>query len=348
MSRPASRLYSIGLALLAATAAGCDWIPVRRRVDPSLYPVRSRKIDAPDLARTGPPRAVAPDEAPLPPLPVLTPFTEAEIASVTAPTPLLDEALARATLVEEATREAIEDEPPPPEPPRPVLQMGDPQPAPPLILETIPPALDPPLAVAPPPLAALPPFDPNASKNPLDAPAAPASSPISDDPAPGPETGAAVPGILHSVLQLIAQPNDADESTTGDEQPLRILDVRFCSRVDGFRRFVEADPLNCRPGQEILLYVEVQGVHYAFRGAAYESDLELALELIDARTGQIVWRDDHAVQDHTTAPIADYFANYRGRLPDQLAAGRYRVRLRLSDLRTHAHSERELALGLPQ
>src|SRR5690349_25121481 len=99
------------LALPLAAAAGCDWIPVRRRLDPSLYPVPSRPgaaylrndrsslrpgpapppTDRADLAAQGPAEGRHP-----PPLPELTPTTPEDAPAPAAPTPFPDAALARA------------------------------------------------------------------------------------------------------------------------------------------------------------------------------------------------------------------------------------------------------------
>ncbi|QDV37995.1 hypothetical protein [Tautonia plasticadhaerens] len=102
------------LAMLLALAAGCDWIPVRRRLDPSLYPVPVRANATylrgdrgPDDA--GPDDASRPDDRTdadrladrrdLPPLPVLEPVSPEEALAPPAPTPMLDAALVRANAV---------------------------------------------------------------------------------------------------------------------------------------------------------------------------------------------------------------------------------------------------------
>lgn len=108
------------LAMPLAVAVGCDWIPVRRRLDPSLYPVpvradatylqgdRDRGGPGPDEAsrRVDRPAADRPaDRRALPPLPALTRVTPEEALAPPAPTPLLDAALVRANAVRSAAFE---------------------------------------------------------------------------------------------------------------------------------------------------------------------------------------------------------------------------------------------------
>jgi hypothetical protein len=112
MQMVASNWRAAALAMTLTVAAGCDWIPVRRRLDPSLYPVPVR-ADATYLR--GDPRGSEPvpaaeagrriaqaqeaDRRDLPPLPGLSPVSPVEVLYPPAPTPLLDAALVRAVAV---------------------------------------------------------------------------------------------------------------------------------------------------------------------------------------------------------------------------------------------------------
>lgn len=104
------------LMIPLAVMAGCDWIPVRRRVDPALYPIPNRPD--PDLIRgrrpvltpasvkaSGPGKVADPaatDDRRLPPLPELVRVSPGEILEQSAPTPLLDAALERAEAIHPA------------------------------------------------------------------------------------------------------------------------------------------------------------------------------------------------------------------------------------------------------
>jgi hypothetical protein len=115
MQMVASNWRAAALAMTLTVAAGCDWIPVRRRLDPSLYPVPVR-ADATYLR--GDPRGSNPgptteadrriaqaqdgDRRDLPPLPELSLVSPDEVVYPLAPTPLLDAALVRAVALRSA------------------------------------------------------------------------------------------------------------------------------------------------------------------------------------------------------------------------------------------------------
>ena len=111
---------ALALVLPLVAIAGCDWIPARRRISPSLYPVpvrpdggyirtdrvAGRPPDVPDLRiATEDARptevAVAPAAKPTA-LPALFPITSEEALTAAPPTPILDAALARAKEVRAA------------------------------------------------------------------------------------------------------------------------------------------------------------------------------------------------------------------------------------------------------
>lgn len=341
MRRVTAGWHGAWLAGLMTASAGCDWIPVRRRVDPALYPVSSRTP-----SDVGPPMAVArADEAPperLPPLPVLTPYTDAELARATAPTPLLDEALARAVLLEQATVEALAREESPPEP-RPVLQLADPVPPPEgPIAEPV--AADP---VPPPFESALgPPVEPRA----LDpAVTEPSRAPADPTPPPRADAGGTVedPSLWMTVMGMLAQ--EAEAGTPGDGERVRaslqITDCRLCTRVDGFQRFQGTDPNACRAGQRLLVYCELEGVDYEPAGVGYRSEIGLTVELVDAVSGRVIWSDDRRVEDVSEAPRRDYFLIYKDwALPESLEPGRYLLNVAIADRRTGERSHRGLTL----
>ncbi len=333
--------------LLVATA-GCDWIPVRRRVDPKLYPV-----SAPTRSDVGAPEIAHPDRASLPPklppLPKLRPYSAAELAHATAPTPLLDEALARAEMVENATAEAIEDEPTPPPTPRPILQLADPKPPLPAPIEQSETMTPVPAEPTPPPFEPVPgpPVEPPV-REPfvlVPAPSEAAAPRAKVGPAPAEDDTT----LWRTVMELMAEKSAAaaSKSAVPEKLRLRIADSRICTRVDGYRSFLAADPTACRAGQNLLVYCELEGVNYEPVGSGYRSELELRVELVYAESGRVVWSDDRPVTDETVAPRQDYFLTYKDwTLPEPLEPGRYLLNMRIEDERSGDAARRGLMLTI--
>lgn len=106
---------AIGLALtVGLIGAGCHRLAIRR-VDSGLDPRRLGEV-GPSL-RGGEGVVTATAGVPLPPLP-LRPIDDREALDPSAPTPLLDHALARARATDQAIADEL-DAPPAPPPPAP-------------------------------------------------------------------------------------------------------------------------------------------------------------------------------------------------------------------------------------
>jgi len=113
------------------------------------------------------------------------------------------------------------------------------------------------------------------------------------------------------------------------------LDVRnlaFCPRVFSFGRFVEYDNTTFRPGQEVLLYVEVDNFAVEQKGEEYETHLQGEYSIFDAqnaRVKNVVLPHDKQLCNNRRR---DYFIAYRLHLPDDLPAGSYLLQLTIEDM----------------
>jgi hypothetical protein len=352
MFRPAASNRLTLLALLVLSVCGCDWIPVRRRLDPSLYPVRTEKKAKTERSEPQDKSLASKPPAPLPQLPPLTPFTEAEVAKATAPTPLLDEAFARASLVEQATVDAMDDESDRDPPPKSFLHIPDPEPVKLPVQEPAPDSEPTPLEPC-----TIPPFDPPGPIQfetiPSPAPAQSSGSPSStpavrpspDDVSQSASKAGSAAAILQTALKLLDQRAPSSKLPT-DGRFLEISDCRLCRRVDGFGKFIDADPQAVQAGQPILVYCEVAGVTYTPSGASVTSNLEVSLELIRADTLKPTWRSSRTSTDSSDAPGDHYYLSYIDRLPDDLEPGRYRIRVQIRDPKTRQQAGSDLALTI--
>ncbi|WP_152050978.1 hypothetical protein [Tautonia marina] len=398
------------LMIPLASLAGCDWLPVRRRIDPALYPVPARpdpalirghrKLSPASTETTPHPTSLAggPIDRPLPLLPDLVPVSPDELFGPPAATPMLDAALVRAQAIETAVFDdgtssstgveptsSARDETLPEEflqesteiDPSQSIEPGD----------TLPSAM--PASVEVPPI-------PNEVPDPLDAtettdPGLDRDSlhdSIGIEPTSAVETpeirseeqeGSSLERLLEETQAQLTREEQNAESPTSDEQLLkqiamgefqgkindsnlwqtvmqlladsepetdtmtgtfpeasvsllRVGRIAFCREVLGFDRIKPFDSETLQAGQKILVYAEVEGVHYLPEDGGQVSRLSTTLEILDDGESPLRWSNVVPVEDRCSRPRHDYFVAYRLALPESLAPGRYRLRVSQHDL----------------
>lgn len=347
-----------GLAAAIAATAGCRWVPVRRIEPPAAA-----------LPEPGEPANVLPDAA-LPPLPELRSISDDEAFRVGSPTPLLDAAAARDAAVKRAV--ATPTLPTTPEP-VPVLEGSEATPTPPAtsglpVFEVPPRAEEPgagggteaPLAEVPPP--ARPPADesePQASA-PVGREDAAGAKPRAGSPPeesqdghprpldPPPKPGD--PGLWETVMAALATPDATptlEPLATPPGPGFSISEMRFCRKVLGFARTEPLSTESCRPGQEVLIYCELEGLRDEEGEAGFRSRLSARLQILPKSGGAPIWQVELGEQvDVCRRRRRDFFASYRLRLPEGLRAGAYEIRLVQKDLLAEAETSRALPLTI--
>lgn len=126
-----------------------------------------------------------------------------------------------------------------------------------------------------------------------------------------------------------------------------LLDVRsaaFCSRVDsyGIYKRLNSGPDEFRPGQEALLYAEVENFSSEARSEGFHTSLASRYEIANDR-GEIVARHEFPPLEETCAnQRRDFFIQHHMQVPKGLPTGRYRLRLVLTDV--HARKSGEALL----
>ncbi len=142
-----------------------------------------------------------------------------------------------------------------------------------------------------------------------------------------------------------------------DQAPLEITDLQICRKVKGYGDFEPIDPTSCRPGQGLILYCELAGVHaepdeprHGFR-----SRLTSRVELVHVNVQDGSGPDDGAplwsqslgtADDLCRRRRRDYYVNYRIHLPPSIAPGSYELRLIQDDLIAHQTARRGLRLEI--
>lgn len=107
--------------------------------------------------------------------------------------------------------------------------------------------------------------------------------------------------------------------------------LAFCTEVTSFgvyRPFAERE---LSPGQEVLLYAEIENFVSEQRTDGFHTMLESSYEIIDAGGKRVDSRNFGATEDVCRQARRDFFIRYQFALPAGIGPGTYTLRLSIQD-----------------
>jgi len=114
------------------------------------------------------------------------------------------------------------------------------------------------------------------------------------------------------------------------------LDVRnaaFCTRVDSFGRYKEFEKYEFQPGQEVLLYVEIDNFATKETVEGFESAFQATYQILDP-TGRPVFDQELPLQSEICRNRRrDLFIAYQLWMPRRIYPGPYTLQLTVEDLK---------------
>jgi hypothetical protein len=118
-----------------------------------------------------------------------------------------------------------------------------------------------------------------------------------------------------------------------DRVPLGLINLRVCRNVLGFGSFEPLETSGLKPGQPIILYCELTGLHFRSKGSSFVSRLSSRVELVDVRDNSRAWEQTLGdAEDECRSRRRDNYVNFRINLPSTLKPGDYQLRLTQTDL----------------
>ncbi len=117
----------------------------------------------------------------------------------------------------------------------------------------------------------------------------------------------------------------------GDSAPLLVRNLAFCSEVLSYGCLKRFDKYEFTPGQEMLVYAEVENFASEPTPRGFHTSLRPSYQILDS---QGRWVSDHALAatDETCPSVRhDYFLTFRVRLPKNIAQERHTLRLVIAD-----------------
>ena len=116
------------------------------------------------------------------------------------------------------------------------------------------------------------------------------------------------------------------------------LDVRnlaFCTDVFSYGRYREFKSNSFRPGQEVVLYVEVENFAAEVTGDQYETELLGEYTIVDSTGQRIISRGLPLDKQSCKNRRRDYFIAYKLFLPAEMDSGEYTLVLTMEDVKGH-------------
>ena len=123
------------------------------------------------------------------------------------------------------------------------------------------------------------------------------------------------------------------------------LDVRsleFCTEIEAYGQIKPFPNREFQPGQQVILYCEIENFRAETVDGRYQTALQGSYDIIDASGSRIASQtlpEDRQTANHY---LRDYFIAYQMFLPDDIAAGRYRLRLTMEDLNGKKYGQSEI------
>jgi hypothetical protein len=132
---------------------------------------------------------------------------------------------------------------------------------------------------------------------------------------------------------------DTAEDHLSNLSSLDVHGLAFCTRVESFGRYEEFKSADFKPGQEVLLYVEVSHFAAETRGDQFETELQGEYEVFDkqgVRVANVALPLDKQLCNNRRR---DYFIAYRLFIPKDVPAGSYTLRLTVEDVKGKKSSQ---------
>ena len=115
--------------------------------------------------------------------------------------------------------------------------------------------------------------------------------------------------------------------------PLEISDLQLCLKVERFGEYEAIEPPVRRPGQQVVIYCQVDGVRHEETANGFRSRLAGQVELVPEGGSAPAWTDSLGTGEETTRyRRKDFFIPYIFTIPRSVPPGRYLLRLTERDL----------------
>ncbi len=127
---------------------------------------------------------------------------------------------------------------------------------------------------------------------------------------------------------------------------LSVSEPIFCTEVESYGSVTRFEKFSFKPGQQVILYCEIDNFVAEQSSKGYETHLQGSYEIFDGsglKVAEQTLPEDKQICDHYRR---DYFIAYRLYLANQLQPGAHRLRLTMKDHKGKLYGQSEVAFEI--
>ena len=113
---------------------------------------------------------------------------------------------------------------------------------------------------------------------------------------------------------------------------LSLRSLEFCTEIESYGQIKPFDGNRFVPGQQVILYCEVENFAAAERENDFETQLQGSYDIYNAGGTKVISQLLPVDQQRSRNRLRDYFVAYQMNLPKTLPPGTYRLQLTLEDV----------------
>jgi hypothetical protein len=132
----------------------------------------------------------------------------------------------------------------------------------------------------------------------------------------------------------------------GEIGGLAVKNLHFCTEVKGYGSFASFPQDEFRPGQEVLLYCEVENFQSKLGDKGYHTALKARYQVFDASGNRVAEKDLGLKEEHCQNRRRDFFVPYFLWMPKQVPSGKYQLKLTLEDIHAGQTSEATIEFSI--
>jgi hypothetical protein len=117
----------------------------------------------------------------------------------------------------------------------------------------------------------------------------------------------------------------------GELGTLVVRNLAFCTKVSSYGVFTRFDSDAFTPGQEVLLYAEVENFKSEPTDQGFHTVLRSSYQILDSRGQRVDQRDFSTTEEHCLNPRRDFFIRYFLHIPQRIYDGKYTLQLTIED-----------------
>jgi hypothetical protein len=121
----------------------------------------------------------------------------------------------------------------------------------------------------------------------------------------------------------------------GESAMLQVRNVAFCTEVSSYGVYKAFEVCEFQPGQEVLLYAEVENFKTAASDRGYHTALKASYQILDERCARVDDKEFAVTEEYCQNPRRDFFLRYFIWMPQKIYGGSYTLQLSIEDTLGH-------------